>query len=194
MQIKSCFWGNISSAVLIAIFLIVALSANETFGAPMPDNQFGDLVWNDINRNGIQDNSEPGVSGITVTFGQETLGGSFLAVAVATTDANGFYSFFDYSFNASVLHYLQFQLPNSSWAFTIPNAVGSTPDNDSNVNTFVSPLVGMTDRVEVGATEINLSFDAGIYNNVSPVTEPATIMLLGFGLIGLAGFRRKFKK
>lgn len=30
--------------------------------------------------------------------------------------------------------------------------------------------------------------------NVSPIPEPTTMLLLGAGLIGLAGFRRKFKK
>ena len=30
--------------------------------------QIGDFVWNDINTNGLQDVSEPGISGVIVTL------------------------------------------------------------------------------------------------------------------------------
>ncbi len=40
----------------------------------------------------------------------------------------------------------------------------------------------------------NVDIDSSIDVNVAPVPEPATVLLVGAGLIGLAGSKKKFKK
>lgn len=57
----------------------------------------GDTVWNDVDGNGVQNNSEPGISGATVTLTwagpNNTLGDADDQTFTTTTDANGNYSF-----------------------------------------------------------------------------------------------------
>jgi protocatechuate 3,4-dioxygenase beta subunit len=63
-----------------------------------PKGALGDFVWNDIDRDGIQDPGEPGIQGVTMTLygpGPDGVvgGGDDVLIATTTTDANGNYVF-----------------------------------------------------------------------------------------------------
>jgi len=60
-----------------------------------PPNVLGDRVWLDEDADGIQDATEPGIAGVTVTLSSRPLGntGSYTVVTTVTTDADGFYTF-----------------------------------------------------------------------------------------------------
>lgn len=60
----------------------------ETVGQ-VPPIEVGNLVWEDIDKDGVQDGGEPGISGITMEF----LDASGNVVGTTVTDANGGYYF-----------------------------------------------------------------------------------------------------
>jgi hypothetical protein len=121
----------------------------------------GNRVWLDNNRNGIQDQDEPGIPGICVSL--YDTGGK--EVSRTTTDSNGYYGF---NVRAGNEHSVRFVKP-AYLDFTQPNVGDENHDSDAN------PATGQTPLVQIA--EDNLLEDAGMIpsaNYVAPTPDPKT--------------------
>ncbi len=112
-------------------------------------NSLGDYVWKDLNKNGIQDGNEPGVSGITVKLYDNTS----TVVATTSTNAAGYYLFPDLP---NGVYYVGFSNLPGAYVFTQMNQGSVSTDSDP------EPSSGLTDTYSlIGDTHI-LTVDAGI--------------------------------
>jgi protocatechuate 3,4-dioxygenase beta subunit len=138
-----------------ALINLAAGQYNMTYDAgiynnnPLNNNSIGDFVWNDINKNGIQDIGETGVAGITVTL-YDNLNN---IVSTTSTDANGFYLFPDLP---NGTYYVGFSNLPPGYVFSTSGQGTPTTDSDPN------PATGLTTTVTlVGGTNVT-DLDAGI--------------------------------
>jgi protocatechuate 3,4-dioxygenase beta subunit len=111
----------------------------------------GDYVWNDANKNGLQDTDEVGVSNLIVELWDDI--GTL--VSTTRTDAYGYYMFTDV---VPGFYAIKFELP-AGWAFSNPN-IGGNDNFDSDVTT----LIGGTDTFQVYEGDRITTIDAGVYN------------------------------
>lgn len=117
-------------------------------GAYLPAT-IGDWVWDDINKNGVQDTGELGVANVTVRL--FTQSGSLLGTTV--TDAQGIYSFTGLR---QRLYYLQFTIPNGFEFTSSFNSGNAMTDSDVDA-TGTTPLIALAH----GSTFLDV--DAGIF-------------------------------
>ena len=133
--------------------------------------KIGDIVFADLDDDGIQDTGEPGVAGITVTL-YESDGTTVLATA--TTDANGNYEFCvppgDYVVGFSGADPSVF-----TGGFAMQDA-GGKDDDDSDAD----PTTGLTGVISVGPDEVNDTIDAGL------VATPASVICTPCGFDPIA--------
>jgi len=118
----------------------------------------GNLVWLDVNQNGIQEVNEPKMSGVTVKAYDAA---THEMIKETQTDINGEY-IFDYLQKKDV--YLKFNVP-AQYSATVPSA--TSDDKDSDVDHTYGPNTTNKYLMQSGVT--NNSIDMGIMFGVLPV-------------------------
>ncbi len=114
----------------------------------------GNFIWDDLNRNGIQDTGEAGVAGVTVNLKD----GTGATVGTDTTDANGLYLF-------------ENLVPGDYHVEVVkPAGYGISPKDqgsDNAVDSDADPATGVMATTTLEAGENDLTWDAGIYRLAS---------------------------
>ncbi len=137
----------------------------------------GDTVWNDLNGNGIQDDGEPGIPGVTVTL--LDLNGEPIPDMTATTEANG-----QYQFNVDAGTYsVQIDSSNFDSGGALAGYV-STTGGDSQTNTVTTDNVltydfGYNPPATIGDFVWNDINGNGIQDSGEPGLPDVSVTLLG---------------
>lgn len=113
--------------------------------------ELGDRLWNDLDRDGIQDAGEPGIGGVGVTLFDCV---TDEVVASTTTDGNGNYLFGKLMEGE---YRVVFDKPAGDWAFTLQDQ-GADDAKDSDVN-----AAGETGCYTLAAGDKNYTADGGVY-------------------------------
>ena len=123
----------------------------------------GDLVFEDIDGDGVQDAGEPGISGVGVTlFLVDPITGDPVEIATTTTDGSGLYDFADLAPGA---YFVEFDLGTLPTGFvaTLPNVGDDALDSDAD------PTTGRTAPTPflVSGAVADLTLDLGAFDPVS---------------------------
>ncbi|ADE37024.1 DUF7507 domain-containing protein [Methanohalophilus mahii] len=131
------------------------------FGEEPPRATLGDYVWEDLNRDGIQDETGTGIADVTVNL----YTGGEVFVDSTTTNETGYYLFTDL---AAGDYFVEFVLPDGYEFSPADQGTDDAVDSDANVAT------GRTATISLFAGEVDRTWDAGMYLPLSIDIEKST--------------------
>lgn len=160
-----------SDADAAGITNCVNLAAGQNYvdldaGIFQPVASLGDFVWDDINKDGIQDQGEPGIGGVEVILSD--CSGNF--VASTNTLPDGSYGFGGLNPGDYKITVTMSSLP-AGYVFT--QQYSGIDDNDSDVN----PTSGMSACVTLMPGENNPDIDAGAYQSTACNVDAGTMRM-----------------
>jgi len=151
------------------------------FGISDHPASVGDLVWDDLNANGLQDTGEPGRASLSVTL--RNAAGTF--IGNNTTSSDGHYRFDNLLPGQDM--YLQFQDAGPDLLYALEDIGG-----DDQVDSDADHVTGCSALFSLAPDEVNTSLDAGY---VAPANVNGTVWLdsngnsmRDAGEIGLCGW------
>jgi len=155
-------------------------SATITVLPPPAIAKLGDFVWNDRNRDGVQDPDEPGVAGVKVTL-KDGAGGT---VGTATTDDKGKYGFEKLKDGT---YQVCFAVP-ADFTVTREDAAADDRDSDADPDGCTAP------RTLGGSAREDFTVDLGLAPPTNRIGDHAWVDTDGNGLQdpgepGLAGVK-----
>lgn len=120
-------------------------------------SKIGDFVWEDTNKNGIQDNGENGIGGVIINLSGSTDSG-INVMRSTTSNPDGSYAFdglLPGTYN------LSFETPSGYRVTSQDVGIDETVDSD------VDPATGMTEDISLGLSVCNNDVDAGLFPCIS---------------------------
>ncbi|MER5865832.1 SdrD B-like domain-containing protein [Kitasatospora sp. NPDC002040] len=137
------------------------------------NNSIGDFVWDDLDRNGLQDPGEPGVPGVTAHLldakGREVRGNNGKPIS-STSNGRGIYLFGRLPDGTYSVRFDLATLPAGA-TVTLKDAVrrtaASAEDSDAD------PVTGLTPQVLVAGGEAQLNLDLGLVLPPKPTPPPS---------------------
>jgi len=132
---------------------------------------YGDFVWNDLNRDGIQDPGEPGMNGVRVELYRDNGDGIIdpatdQLVGFTLTDPDGGYLFTNLPAGD---YYAAFYTPPTYSVSPTDAGSDDTADSDGTPGTVNGFPVTLTPITTLSTNEVDVTWDQGFYQPATPV-------------------------